>query len=280
MELSVWPLGKAKDAGSGARTLSTADGPCPGWPSDDRQGHGPGGRHGDERSRPDATGAPGEHGNDAKARMVMRQGVPHDREEPGGVRRCRIPVDTIHSRTGMSQAFGHPARRAPKPRCGAPRQKAPARWRGKRPGSNRHACGSLPRRRGELMQASLTFVPAAWSEVGSAACTELAAGMREDGGMTIRVLAIGKKHESWVSEGIERYEKRMKKPFDIKWQLLPHSLAGGRCGPHRGIRADPGKGRCPGFPGAARRAREEHRLPRPWPRPCSAPSTPRGTSPW
>ena len=41
--------------------------------------------------------------------------------------------------------------------------------------------------------------------------------------MTIRVLAIGKKHESWVSEGIDRYEKRMKKPFDIKWQLLPHS---------------------------------------------------------
>lgn len=45
--------------------------------------------------------------------------------------------------------------------------------------------------------------------------------------MTIRVLAIGKKHESWVSEGIERYEKRMKKPFDIKWQLLPHSAREG-----------------------------------------------------
>ncbi len=51
--------------------------------------------------------------------------------------------------------------------------------------------------------------------------------MREDGGMTIRVLAVGKKHESWVSEGIERYEKRMKKPFDIKWQLLPHSAREG-----------------------------------------------------
>lgn len=45
--------------------------------------------------------------------------------------------------------------------------------------------------------------------------------------MTIRVLAVGKKHESWVSEGIERYEKRMKKPFDIKWQLLPHSAREG-----------------------------------------------------
>lgn len=45
--------------------------------------------------------------------------------------------------------------------------------------------------------------------------------------MTIRVLAIGKKHESWVTEGIERYEKRMKKPFDLKWQLLPHSAREG-----------------------------------------------------
>lgn len=45
--------------------------------------------------------------------------------------------------------------------------------------------------------------------------------------MTIRVLAIGKKHESWVAEGIDRYEKRMKKPFDLKWQLLPHSAREG-----------------------------------------------------
>lgn len=41
--------------------------------------------------------------------------------------------------------------------------------------------------------------------------------------MSLRVLAIGKKHESWVTEGIDRYEKRMKKPFDLSWQLLPHS---------------------------------------------------------
>jgi 23S rRNA (pseudouridine1915-N3)-methyltransferase len=39
----------------------------------------------------------------------------------------------------------------------------------------------------------------------------------------ITVLAIGKKHEDWVSTGIDRYEKRLKKPFDIKWVLLPHS---------------------------------------------------------
>lgn len=41
--------------------------------------------------------------------------------------------------------------------------------------------------------------------------------------MGIRVLAVGKKHESWVSEGIDRYAKRMKKPYDVAWQLLPHS---------------------------------------------------------
>ncbi|MET1035758.1 MAG: 23S rRNA (pseudouridine(1915)-N(3))-methyltransferase RlmH [Arthrobacter sp.] len=41
--------------------------------------------------------------------------------------------------------------------------------------------------------------------------------------MALRILAIGKKHEAWVAEGIGRYAKRMKKPFDLSWQLLPHS---------------------------------------------------------
>jgi len=41
--------------------------------------------------------------------------------------------------------------------------------------------------------------------------------------MSIKVLAIGKKHESWVEEGIERYQKRLRKPFDVEWILLPHS---------------------------------------------------------
>ena len=43
----------------------------------------------------------------------------------------------------------------------------------------------------------------------------------------ITILAIGKKHEDWVNTGIERYEKRLKKPFDIKWILLPHSSRDG-----------------------------------------------------
>ncbi|RYF28166.1 MAG: 23S rRNA (pseudouridine(1915)-N(3))-methyltransferase RlmH [Chloroflexi bacterium] len=37
------------------------------------------------------------------------------------------------------------------------------------------------------------------------------------------MVAIGKKHESWVVDGIQRYQKRLKQPFDIEWVLLPHS---------------------------------------------------------
>lgn len=41
--------------------------------------------------------------------------------------------------------------------------------------------------------------------------------------MSVRILAIGKKHEAWVLDGIERYQKRLKRPFDAEWVLLPHS---------------------------------------------------------
>lgn len=45
--------------------------------------------------------------------------------------------------------------------------------------------------------------------------------------MPIRILAVGKKHEPWVKEGIERYEKRLQKPYDAEWVLLPHSAREG-----------------------------------------------------
>lgn len=45
--------------------------------------------------------------------------------------------------------------------------------------------------------------------------------------MAIRILAVGKKHESWVQDGIERYQKRLKRPYDIEWILLPHSAREG-----------------------------------------------------
>ena len=41
--------------------------------------------------------------------------------------------------------------------------------------------------------------------------------------MAIKILAVGKKHESWVQEGIERYQKRLRAPFVPEWVLLPHS---------------------------------------------------------
>ena len=39
----------------------------------------------------------------------------------------------------------------------------------------------------------------------------------------MRIIAIGKKHEKWVSSGIELFEKRLKKPFDLNWEILAHS---------------------------------------------------------
>lgn len=41
--------------------------------------------------------------------------------------------------------------------------------------------------------------------------------------MAIKIIAVGKKHEAWVSDGIERYQSRLKKPYDTEWVLLPHS---------------------------------------------------------
>lgn len=39
----------------------------------------------------------------------------------------------------------------------------------------------------------------------------------------IRVLAIGAKHDSDIIDAISKYEKRLRAPYDITWQLLPHS---------------------------------------------------------
>ena len=45
--------------------------------------------------------------------------------------------------------------------------------------------------------------------------------------MPITVLAVGKKHESWVVEGIQRYHKRLRAPFVAEWSLIPHSSLDG-----------------------------------------------------
>lgn len=41
--------------------------------------------------------------------------------------------------------------------------------------------------------------------------------------MSLHILAIGKKHEDWVVEGILRYQKRLKAPYIPEWILMPHS---------------------------------------------------------
>lgn len=41
--------------------------------------------------------------------------------------------------------------------------------------------------------------------------------------MSITVVAIGRKHEKWTQDGIERYVRRLRKPYDLTWKLLPHS---------------------------------------------------------
>lgn len=36
----------------------------------------------------------------------------------------------------------------------------------------------------------------------------------------IKIIAGGKKHVSWVEEACAEYEKRLRKPFDIEWQIV------------------------------------------------------------
>lgn len=43
----------------------------------------------------------------------------------------------------------------------------------------------------------------------------------------ITVIAVGKGHEASLKDAITRYEKRLKKPFDLQWVLLPHSAYSG-----------------------------------------------------
>ena len=44
--------------------------------------------------------------------------------------------------------------------------------------------------------------------------------------MSIRVLAVGKRHDDWIREGISRFEQRLAKPYDVRWQFLSHAAGG------------------------------------------------------
>lgn len=39
----------------------------------------------------------------------------------------------------------------------------------------------------------------------------------------ISMIAIGKRHEAWIADGVERYSKRLQGPWKLDWVLLPHS---------------------------------------------------------
>lgn len=39
----------------------------------------------------------------------------------------------------------------------------------------------------------------------------------------ITIIAIGKRHEPWLANGIARYEQRMTRAWQLQWKLLPAS---------------------------------------------------------
>ena len=43
----------------------------------------------------------------------------------------------------------------------------------------------------------------------------------------IKIIAIGKKHENWIVEGIETFSKRLRGAWKIDWHLLPSSPTDG-----------------------------------------------------
>ncbi len=43
----------------------------------------------------------------------------------------------------------------------------------------------------------------------------------------ITIIAIGKRHEPWLADGIARYERRMTRAWQLQWKLLPTSSHSG-----------------------------------------------------
>ena len=39
----------------------------------------------------------------------------------------------------------------------------------------------------------------------------------------IKVVAVGKRHEAWIDDGLKRYSKRLGGSWSVEWTLLPHS---------------------------------------------------------
>lgn len=43
----------------------------------------------------------------------------------------------------------------------------------------------------------------------------------------VKILAIGKKHDVWIADGVKRFEKRCRPPWNPTWELLPPSHQNG-----------------------------------------------------
>ncbi|MBM3210521.1 23S rRNA (pseudouridine(1915)-N(3))-methyltransferase RlmH [Candidatus Saccharibacteria bacterium] len=41
------------------------------------------------------------------------------------------------------------------------------------------------------------------------------------------MIAVGKRHEPWLVDGIERFAQRLRTPYAVEWRLLTHSLSDG-----------------------------------------------------
>ena len=44
--------------------------------------------------------------------------------------------------------------------------------------------------------------------------------------MSIRVLAVGKRHDDWIRDGVSRFEHRLTKPYELRWQFISHAAGG------------------------------------------------------
>ena len=45
----------------------------------------------------------------------------------------------------------------------------------------------------------------------------------------IHIIAGGKKHLDWVNIAVSEYQKRLKKPFNIEWELIEEEIESISC---------------------------------------------------
>lgn len=43
----------------------------------------------------------------------------------------------------------------------------------------------------------------------------------------IKIIAIGKKHDDWTAAGVDRYSKRLRRPWNVEWIFIAYSAQNG-----------------------------------------------------